>query len=127
MKKLLILLTIFASSSHAETIDLDCTYKTNWNGQPTTGTHSFSIDTRLKMMYGGGETYILEVQPHQYVAYPRYLFSNDELLLINKGVFPDREFHYIINREDLNYYGRGVLAPSYLGGKCTVINRDNII
>ena len=129
MKKILILLTIFTSSANAEIIELDCRYTPFViNGKGMEYQHLFTIDTKSKRMYQHGGEYILKIQPHRYIAYTRYLFNNNQLLLTDKGVYPE-EWNYEINRENLSYLGRGILGPDIQDdGKCKIIKqRENRI
>jgi len=133
MKKLLILVTMFIGYANAEIIELDCRFKDSnplvLEGKEIEYQHLFTIDTKSNRMYDGMIEFILETQPHYYIAYPRYLFENNELLLTEKQIYPRSYWSYKINRENLNYWQRGHDSPTRLSNdsKCTIINRDNII
>ena len=127
MKKLLILLTLFTGIAKAEIVELKCSYQITYDGRETTYEHDFSIDTKLKRFYEYETVYVLEIRPHQYVAYPMFLFTKDELLLVEKGIFPQGNHDFIINRENLHYYGRGLSPSRASGGKCKVVKRSRII
>jgi len=131
MKKLLylLILTMLHSVSYAEIIELDCKYRTTWDGREYDVEQKFTIDTKSNRMYNGMIEFILETQPHYYIAYPRYLFKNNELLLTEKQIYPTKLWNFKFNRENLNYHERGNMDILRMlnDSKCTISNRDNVI
>jgi len=129
MKKLLTLLTMIASFTHAEVINLDCHYKDNsWNSKKIVEyQQKFTIDTQLKRLYEYETAHVLEIRPHHYIAYPLYLFSNDELLLTEKGIYPNGKIDYIFNRKHLGYYAKNRAPSRIMGGQCTVVGGEDLL
>ncbi|MDC0388549.1 hypothetical protein OAM53_00725 [Candidatus Thioglobus sp.] len=129
MKKLLILLALLNGFANAEIIELDCKHRAEWDNREYDVEEKFTIDAKSKRMYQGEVVYILETQPHFYIAYNMVFFDNNELLLTEKQIYPRSYWSYKINRENLNYWQYGHDSPTRLlnDSKCTIINRDNII
>ena len=129
MKKLLVLLiATFMISVNAEIIDLDCRYKEQHlleKDREVEFQYFFTIDANSKRMYEGSVEYILDIQPHFYIAYPRYLFDTSSLLLTEKKVYPYERWRYKIDRSRLFIYSRsrGVISV----GHCYIIKNNNKI
>jgi hypothetical protein len=128
-KTILILITILTGYVNAEIIELDCKYRATWDGREYDAEQKFTIDTKSNRMYDGMIEFILETQPHYYIAYPRYLFENNELLLTEKQIYPTRLWKFKFNRENLNYHERGNMDTLRMlnDSKCTIGNKDNVI
>ena len=133
MKKLLILLALLNGFANAEIIELNCAYTTDkptyvdggkkWYG----GRLLLTIDPESQRAYAGETKYILEVQPHFYILYHELFFNQNEIILMDKGVYPKNWF-YKINRESLSWFGKDKIRPNKNhNGQCTITERKNII
>ena len=133
MKKILILFILLDGFANAENIELDCAYTTDnpmigdggkkWYGESLL----LTIAPESKRAYSDAFKYIVEVQPHFYVLYHEFLTNKNEIILMDKGVYPKNWF-YKINRENLSWLGNGKIRPHKNdNGQCVVINRKNKI